>query len=572
MPAGQGCERGWGNRVTIASRYHRFAVIAVTVLAALAPLSLMIYQSFLTEPVFTPGARFGLEAYRSVLADEDFAVAFGTTLLLGSCMVLIAVPLGSVLAFLMARTDLPGRNWLEPLILIPVFVSALVLSFGYVFALGPVGLLTTWLKSWTGFTPWNLYSFPFLVALAGLIHVPYVYLCAATALRRLDSELEEVARASGAPLWKVALDVSLPIATPAIFFGGVLVFFLGFELFGLPLVLGEPQGVLVLTTYLYKLPGRMDVPPYQLMAVVAAIMIAIALPLVLMQRILLSEAQRYVSTRPRATRAATLKLGGWRWPAFLAVALWLAAAVLVPLAGLTLRSFAATGKEGIVLPGMPTLDHYRALLDHPDLVGGMVNTLGIGLIGGAAAVAFYGAIALAIHRWRSTWAPAMNFLVMVPRAMPGLVAGLAILLVFVSFKPLAPLRETLIPVWLAYAIVWLAYGVWLMSGTLLKVAPELADVARTVGANNAHVKRDVALPLIRSGVLTSWLIIFLIFVREYSTGVYLLGPGTQVIGPLLVSLWDKGATDFVSALAVVNVVMIGAGLFVAGGLGARLHG
>jgi len=120
--------------------------------------------------------------------------------------------------------------------------------------------------------------------------------------------------------------------------------------------------------------------------------------------------------------------------------------------------------------------------------------------------------------------------------------------------------------------VWLAYGVWLMSGTLLKVAPELADVARTVGANNAHVKRDVALPLIRSGVLTSWLIIFLIFVREYSTGVYLLGPGTQVIGPLLVSLWDKGATDFVSALAVVNVVMIGAGLFVAGGLGARLHG
>jgi iron(III) transport system permease protein len=554
--------------VTVAFRYHRFAVIAVTALAALAPLSLMICQSFLTEPVFTPGARFGLEAYRSVLADEDFAVAFGTTLLLGSCMVLIAVPFGSILAFLVARTDLPGRNWLEPLILIPVFVSALVLSFGYVFALGPVGILTTSFKSWTGFTPWNLYSFPFLVALAGLIHVPHVYLCAATALRGLDSELEEVARASGAPPWKVALDVSLPIATPAIFFGGVLVFFLGFELFGLPLVLGDPQGVLVLTTYLYKLSGSMDVPPYQLMAVVAAIMIAIALPLVLMQRILLSEARRYASTPSRATRAAPLRLGLWRWPAFLAVALWLAVTVLVPLAGLALRSFAATGEEGIVM----SLEHYRELLDHPDLVGGVVNTLGIGLIGGAAAVAFYGAIAFAIHRWRSAWAQAVDFLVIVPRAMPGLVAGLAILLVFLLVKALAPLRETLIPVWLAYAIVWLGYGVWLMSSALLKVAPELEDVARTVGANRTHVKLDVALPLIRSAVLASWLIIFLIFVREYSTGVYLLGPGTQVIGSLLVSLWGRGATDLVAVLAVVNVVMIGAGLFVAGGLGARLHG
>jgi iron(III) transport system permease protein len=558
--------------VTIAFRYHRVAIIAVTALAALAPLSLMIYQSFLTESVFTPGARFGLEAYRSVLADEDFAVAFGTTLLIGSCMVLIAVPLGSILAFLMARTDLPGRNWLEPLILIPVFVSALVLSFGYVFALGPAGILTTSFKSWTGFTPWNLYSFPFLVALAGLIHVPHVYLCTATALRGLDSELEEVARASGAPPWKVALDVSLPIATPAIFFAGVLVFFVGFELFGLPLVLGDPQGVLVLTTYLYKLPGRMDIPPYQLMAAVAAIMIAIALPLVLMQRILLSEAQRYVATPSRATRVAPLKLGGWRWPAFLAVALWLAVTVLVPLAGLTLRSFAATGKEGIVLSEALTLDHYRELLDYPDVVHSMVNTLGIGLIGGAAAVALYGAIAFTIRRWRSAWAPAVDFLVMVPRAMPGLVAGLAMLLVFLLFKSLAPLRETLIPVWLAYAIVWLAYGVWLMSGALLKVAPELEDVARTVGANGTHAKLDVTLPLIRSGVLTSWLVIFLIFVREYSTGVYLLGPGTQVIGSLLVSLWGKGATDLVSALAVVNVVMIGAGLFVAGGLGARLHG
>jgi iron(III) transport system permease protein len=359
---------------------------------------------------------------------------------------------------------------------------------------------------------------------------------------------------------------------PAILFAGALVFFLGFELFGLPLVLGDPQGLLVLSTYLYKLPNKLEVPSDQLMAVVAVTIVAITLPLVFMARLLLNEAQRYLSVRATGLRSAPLKLGLWRWPVFLAIALWFAVTVLVPLAAITLRSFVETWGEGIALAQVLTLDHYRALLEHPDVVRGMVNTLGIGLIGGAAAVAFYTAIALAIHRRPSGWTQAVDYLVMVPRAMPGLVAGLALLWVFLFFKPLTPLRETLFSVWLAYTLVWLAYGMQLVSGTLLEVDPQLEDVARTVGATQARVKFDITLPLIRNGMLASWLVIFLIFVREYSTGVYLLGPGTEVIGSLLVSLWGTGAIDLVSALSVVNMVMIGVGLFIAVRLGVRLHG
>ena len=107
---------------------------------------------------------------------------------------------------------------------------------------------------------------------------------------------------------------------------------------------------------------------------------------------------------------------------------------------------------------------------------------------------------------------------------------------------------------------------------LKALAPELEEAARTAGANDLIVKRDVTVPLIKYGMLASWLLIFLIFVREYSTGIYLLGPGTEVIGSLLVSLWGTGAIDLVSALSVVNVVMIGVGLAVAVRLGVRLHG
>jgi iron(III) transport system permease protein len=550
----------------------RFIVISLTALAVLAPLSLVAYQSVLTAPFFQPAAHLSLQAYQFVFADGDFWAAFVTTVLLAAGMTAIAVPLGAGLAFLMARTDVPGRHWLEPVILVPIFISAVVLAFGYVVALGPVGILTTAVRELIGVAPWNLYSLPSLIVIAGLTHVPHVYLYTAAALRGLGSDVEEAARSIGANPWKVAIDVSLPMVLPAIMFAGVLVFFLGFELFGLPLVLGDPQGLLVLSTYLYKLTNKLGVPSYQLMAVVVVTIVAVTAPLVFMQRRLLRQAQRYISVRGKGLRSAPLRLGKWRWPAFLAIALWFAVTVLVPLAGITLRSFVETWGEGVVLSEVLTLEHYRELTEYPNVVRSMVNTLGIGVIGGAVAVACYTAIALAVHRWPSGWTRLVDYLVLVPRAMPGLVAGLALLWVFLFVKPLTPLKETLVSVWLAYTIVWLAYGMRLVSGTLLQVGPELEEAARTIGAGELRVKRDVTLPLIRYGMLASWLLVFLIFVREYSTGIYLLGPGTEVIGSLLVSLWGTGAIDLVSALSVVNVAMIGVGLIIAVRLGVRLHG
>jgi iron(III) transport system permease protein len=472
----------------------------------------------------------------------------------------------------MVRTDVPGRNWLDALILIPIFLSAVVIAFGYVVALGPVGFFTIPVRGWLGFDLWNLYSFPSLVIIAGLTHVPHVYLYTAAALRGLGSDVEEAARVSGANPFKVAVDVSLPMVLPAILFAGVLVFFLGFELFGLPLVLGDPQGLLVLSTYLFKLTNKLGVPSYQLMAVVVVVIVLVTAPLVFMQRRLLRQAQRFISVRGKGLRAAPLRLGAFsRWFAFVLIVFWFMVTVVVPLAGITLRSFVETWGEGISLSEVLTLDHYRELIEYPNVIRGMVNTFAIGLIGGAAAVVFYTSVALAVHRWQSAWTRIVDYLVLVPRAMPGIVAGLAMLWIFLFVRPLTPLRETMVSIWIAYTIVWLAYGMRLVSGTLLQVGPELEEAARTIGASESRVKRDVTIPLIKYGMLASWLLIFLIFVREYSTGIYLLGPGTEVIGSLLVSLWGTGAIDLVSALSVVNVVMIGVGLLVAMRLGVRLH-
>ncbi len=551
----------------------RRLIILVAAILILAPIGIITYQSFLDAPFFDARGKLSLWAYEFVFNEADFWQALGTTTVLAAGMTAIAVPIGALFAFLMARTDIPGRGWLDPLILVPIFLSPLVLGFGYVVSMGPVGFLTTWWKgAFSGDPPWNIYSFPALIIIAGLTHIPHVYLYASAALRSLPGDIEEAARVTGASPARVARDISIPMVMPSLLFAGVLIFFLGFEVFGLPLILGDPQGRLVLSTYLYKLTNKLGVPSYQLMAVVVMVILAISIPLVFLQRWLLRTAQRYVAVRGKSVRTNIMPLSAWRWLAFALLAAWFIGTVLIPVAGLVLRSFVSSWGFGISLSQVLTLDNYTELFDDDEVVRAIVNTILIASIGGALSIAAYALIALAQHRWRSAWTRAADYLVMLPRAMPGIVAGLAIFWVFLFVQPLQPLRTTLFAVWIAYTLVWLAYGLRLVQGSLLQVAPELEEAARVSGATEGRSLRDVTLPLIKHGMIAAWLLILLVFVREYSTAVYLLGPGTEVIGSLVVSRWGAGAIDIVTALSSVNALIIIIGLLIAIRLGVTLHG
>jgi iron(III) transport system permease protein len=544
----------------------------VLVLAALVllPVGIVVYQSFLDEPFFAPVARLSLSSYEFILGEPDFKRAFLTTLALAAGMTAIAVPLGAVLAFLVVRTDLPGKSWIEPTLLVPIVLSPIVIAFGYVVAVGPVGFASLALKRLVGFVPWNLYSFASLVIIAGLTHVPHVYLFSSASLRKLNLELEEQARVMGAPPWRVALGVSLPLAWPALVYAGVLIFFLGFELFGLPLIIGDPANVLVLTTYLFKLTNILGTPSYQLMAVVVVAMALVTLPLVYLQRYLLRMAERYVTMGGKGAQARPLRLGRWRFVALAAIVLWLLIAIGLPLAGVLLRAFVSRWGEGVNPFDNLTLQNFVDLAEYPNLIGGIVNTFLLATVGAAAAVAAYALIALAVHRWRSPLVAMVDYLVLLPRSLPGLVAGLAFLWVFLFVPYLGVLRSSLVGLWLAYSVVWLAFGLRLISATLTQIAPELEEAARVIGAPPGRALRDVTLPLIRFGLMSSWLLCFMIFVREYSTGVYLQGPGTEVLGPLIVTLFGGGSLELVAALSVVNVVLVAAGLALALRLGVRM--
>ena len=575
--------------------WPRGVVVVLAATAIFLPLFLIFYQSFLTAPFFMPAREFGLDAYRFIFDDPDFSSAAKNALFLAVGLTVIAVPLGGMLAFLMIRTDLPGKSFIAPALLVPIFVSPMVMGFGYVVAMGPVGFYSLWAKDLLGFIPWNIYSFTSIVIIAGLTHVPHVYLYASSALKSLGSDVEEAARVAGASPLQVMFGVSLPMITPALAYAGVLVLFLGFEVFGLVLVLGDPEGHMVLATYLYKLTNKLGTPSYHLMAAVAVCLVMVTFPLVMIQRWLLKSANKFVSIKGKGARSKAMPLGRWKWLAFALIFGWLMFTIIMPLSGIVLRSFVQYWGEGVRIADVLTLQHFREILEQPALVRGIVNTILIGVIGGALAVICYSAIALAMHRKPDIISRFLDYSVLVPRAVPGLLAGLSFLWVFLfvpswldgvlhgmdngaalwlsenAIPVLRSLRSTIFALWLAYSVVWLAYGMRLISTALLQVGPELEEAARAVGATRGQVSRDVTVPLIKYGLLGAWLMVFLIFEREYSTGVYLLSPGTEVIGAMLVSLWATGSTDLVAALSFINISLVAIGLGVALRFGVKLH-
>lgn len=576
----------------------RGVVVLITTLAIYVPLSLIIYQSFLSAPFFQPSKTFSLDAFRFIFADDDFYKALKSGFILAFGLFIIAVPLGGMLAFLMIRTDLPGRRWIEPLILVPIFVSPMVLGFGYVVSAGPVGFISLWAESLLGFIPWNVYSLTSIVIIAGLTHVPHAYLYISSALRSMGSDVEEAARVAGASPLRVMVSVSLPMVRPAMLYASVLLFFLGLEVFGLVLVLGDPEGNLVLATYLYKLTNKLGIPSYHLMAAVAVVLICMTIPLVMLQRRLMRTANRFVTVKGKASRARPLPLGKWRWLAGSVVAFWLIITVVVPLVGVLLRAFVSNWGMGVNLLDVLSLDAFRTVFSQPNLIRAIVNSVAIGVFGGAAAVICYTFIGLAMHRRPDNTTRFLDYSVLVPRAVPGLLAGLAFLWVFLfvpmwlnnsledgwlSALPFATwmqdnvveamrsIRSTIFSVWVAYTVVWMAYGLRLISSTLLQVGPELEEAARSAGAKRSQVTRHVTVPLAKYGLIGSWLLMFLIFEREYSTGVYLLSPGTETIGSMLVSLWASGAIDIVAALSFINIVLVVVGLGIALRFGVKLH-
>jgi iron(III) transport system permease protein len=551
----------------------QYATAVLTVVLVAAPLLPVLYQSVLEGALYDDAHRLTLGNFGRLARTDGFGRVLWNTLLFATLTTFIAQALGTVAAILFGRTDLPAGRVLAEFFLWPIYLSALVLSFGWYTVYGPSGYLTMMVSSLVGDAPWDLYTLPGMAMIAGVSQAPLAYLYCMSSASITDPSLEEAARVSGAGTFRTLRSITLPLLMPAIAYSAVLNFTIGLELLSIPLVFGDPAGITVLTTFLYNNGVASARPDHGLVATAAALMLAVICFLVWLQNRLLGNTRRFVTLGGKASRPRPFRLGGLRWPLFVLVALYIAATVIAPIGVLVLRAFASFLSPMIPLLDVLTLGNFISLLDYPIYMRAVWNSFIVSAVGAALATWLIAMIAVIVHRSEFRWRNPLHYVALFPRAVPGVVAGIGFFYAFALVPGLGGLRNTIWILVIAFTMRYIPSGLGAVAPMLLQVSPDLDRAARVQGADWWTTTRRVIMPLMRPALVACYTILFISFFKEYATAIFLFAPGSEVIGTALLQLWIQGEAGMVAALAAIQVAVIAICVAAARAIfGVRLHG
>lgn len=551
----------------------QYGMAALVVVLVAAPLVPILYQSFLTGALYDHDARLTLGNFARLAQTDGFGTVLWNTFLLAALSTIVAQVFGTAAAILFGRTDLPGARVLGELFLWPIYLSALVLSFGWYSIYGPAGYITLFWQSILGEAPWNLYSIGGMAVIAGVSQAPLAYLYCLSSAGMTDPTLEEAARVSGAGTFRTLWRITLPLMMPAIAYSAVLNFTIGLELLSVPLIFGEPAGVTVLTTFLYNISATSPRPDHGLVATAAALMLVVIVFLVWLQGRLLGNTRRFVTLGGKATRPRPFRLGGLRWPLFAACVAYVVLTGVAPIGMLVLRAFTSFLSPMVPLVDVLTLENFEILWREPVYARSITNSFVVSLVGAAGATALIGMIALIVHRSEFRFRNALHYTALFPRAIPGVVAGIGFFYAFALLPGLGGIRNSIWILVIAFTMRFIPTGLGAVAPMLLQVSPDLDRAARVQGADWWTTTRRIMAPLMRPALVACYTILFISFFKEYSTAIFLFAPGSEVIGTALLQTWVQGEVGVVASLAAIQVVVIAVCITTARTIfGVKLHG
>ncbi len=444
---------------------------------ALIPLGYVAWGTVSTGPA---------EAWRLLVRPRVGELLWNTVSLATCCMVTCCI-LGVALALLVERTDLPGRRWWHALFVAPLAVPAFVNGY-----------------AWVSLTR-EVVGFQGSLLVITLSYYPLVYLPVVATLRRLDPALEETAWSLGHSRWATLWSVVLPQLRPGLLGGALLVGLHLLAEFGALQLLRFPT----FTTAIYDQYGStFDGDAATMMASVLVLLCLV----LLVGELRLGGARRYSRLGQGAARQVEpVRLGAARVPA-------LAFAVLV---------------VGLAV-GLPTyaLGHWLAVgsstqFPVDELVSATVTTLGLAAAGAAVTTLLAIPAAWLVVRHRGWPARLIERSTYVASSLPGIVVGLA--LVIVSLRLVPPLYQTSLLLVLAYAILFLPRAVVSVRAGLEQAPPVLDDVARSLGVGQLAAARRVTLPIIAPSLGAGAGLVFLAVSTELTATLMLSPIGTSTL-------------------------------------------
>jgi iron(III) transport system permease protein len=523
----------------------------------LVPLAALFYTAFAEDTPYGPGA-FTLQNFVDALSSRYIGDLFATSLIFATGTAVVTFALGTAVAWVVERTDAPGREWFHTFALLSFAVPGLLTTMAWILIFSPnIGWLNGLLQSVFGLenAPVNIYSMGGMIWALSSHYFPLAYLLMGPAFRVLDTRMEEAAVMSGAGNFQVATRVTMPLLRPAILSTLLLLFIRGMESFEVPRLLGMPARIFVFTTEIQT--ATSNVPPqFGLAGAHGIILLLICVVGVYLYRRATRNADAFATITGKGYQPTTIRLGAWRWPIFFGMGVMFFAALGLPLFTLVWQSFFANVTlptfDWSVIAGM-SWENYHVILEYPIFLNAVKNSVFLGAMAATIVVLFTFVMAWIAHRTAKSYGWMLDVLTFVPIAIPSIIIGASILFAYLIIP--IHVYNTVWILLIAYVTMNLPYGMRFTSSGIVQIHKELEEVAQMSGAGLLQTFRRVLLPLLAPVLIAAWLYIFVLAVRELSASIFLSGPGTHVLGTITLTMWEEGGSfGAVCALGVIQII------------------
>lgn len=468
-----------------------------------------------------------------------------------------AIVIGTALALLFERTDLPGRRVLRLVALSPLLVPPFVGAIAWVGIAGPTSPMNTWWRGLTGEPLWSIYGGDGVVFLLTVHSYPIALLIVTAAIKRIPADLEQAARISGASAIRALGTITLPLVRPALLAAFTLIAVSNLADFGIPSIIGTPERFVTLSTLVYRyLQSGTVESPLEVVATIGVVLLAIAL-LALVAEVVIS--RRRVELDASSSPPQRLPLGLAR--PVVAIVAWgfVLALTLLPLVALLTQSLLPAPGVPLTLENL-TLDNIVRAVTAKGTLAAIGNSVMLAGLAGVVCVVLGLAVGALATRTKARDNGALSAVALLPQAIPGLVIAVAWLVI----APRIGLFNTPWLILAAYVTSFVALVVQSVGAPLRATPLAAEEAARISGAGRLRALVDISCRMAIPAALAGGVLVVLTAVRELTLSVLLLSPGSQTLGVAIFNLQQAGAYNAASALALLVTIVGLAGLGLAG--------
>ena len=516
------------------------------------PLGKIIGQAFLYN------GGLSLKSILSMWTVESNQKAMIRSLNVAVWSTIFSLLLGIALAWIVTRTNLPHKKRFKSMLLAPFLIPPFVGAIAWVQLLGPAGYLNKLLMHvLVRDEPlFYIYGAIGIIIVMTLHSYPTTFLVACTAFEKMDSSLEEAALMSGGTKKDIIKDITLPIMMPSILGVALITFVQCITNFGVPAVLGMPSRYLVFTTKIYEQINSFgNVNNFSFAAALSVQLIAISLTALLLQKLYLGKKQYTVITG-KSTQPQVLDMGKLQYAFVGLIVLIFIITTIAPITAIILSSL----NKAVGLTPTPanwTLKNYEyVLLKSQTTIRAIKNSLFLGLISATGATLLGGLVSYFSVKSKMRGRQAVEFIGSTAQAVPGTVLGLGMILAWI--KPVAGISiyNTIWIIALAYIAHYISMSIRTTSASFYQIHDSLEEAARMSGATWLQTIRDIVFPMIRTGLIASWMLVFMPSLRELTISILLWSSGNETIGVSVFNLSEGGQTQYASAMGVVLIVIV----------------